>query len=224
MGRFPDLRRRNRVGEMDVDGDGWVGDALGGSGKPPPPPLWHPPFIDSSVLPVHGADLNTGKSEVSLAPPPPRGQGWRKGGRDKVNHLDIFPAILNFVRKILAARTFARIFLGFFRFRTGKRSAGKLSRQKFLAGKNFEPYERDVIGRIRSLGLKSPRSHTGNTEHVFLRSDLFKIFWRENSYKQKFSRQANTPQNGAGFPGKKIRNAGLRYSSPSFRIQSIETI
>jgi hypothetical protein len=51
----------------------------------------------------------------------------------------IFPAIWIFVRKILAVQTFVRNFFGFFRFRTGKNLAEKISRQLFLRFSTFAP-------------------------------------------------------------------------------------
>ena len=51
----------------------------------------------------------------------------------------IFPAIWIFVRKNLAVQTFVRNFFGFFRFRTGKNPAGKISRQLFLRFSTFAP-------------------------------------------------------------------------------------
>jgi len=50
--------------------------ALGG----PAPAAWASPGCDNAVLPASGESLITGNTASSYTPPPPRGQGWRKGG------------------------------------------------------------------------------------------------------------------------------------------------
>jgi hypothetical protein len=104
-------------------------------------------------------DLSSGNTEASHTPPPPWELGWRKGGCMKQENLQlpmlsglfpnsnpiapkIFPAIWIFVRKNLAVQTFIRNFFGFFRFRTGKKLAEKISRQLFL---RFSTFDRKIF-------------------------------------------------------------------------------
>jgi len=52
----------------------------------------HTPLSDDVVLPVPGADLNTGNTHGIARAPAPLGAGMAQGGQDGLPCLDIFPS------------------------------------------------------------------------------------------------------------------------------------
>jgi hypothetical protein len=61
-------------------GDSLLEDALGGFGKPPPSASVGIPRLRCLCITCIRAAPGTGNTALSFAPPPPWGQGWRKGG------------------------------------------------------------------------------------------------------------------------------------------------
>jgi len=130
-----------------------------------PPPLGHPPLSDDAVLPVPGADLNAGNTSLSLAPPPPWGQGWRKGALRYLSIVQPDPVL-----------TWTAIVPNFFRqflFSSGKIRAFELSsgiffyfsdfNQNFFAisnfrGKNFPAKRISRPEKVRVSGYHDLRS------------------------------------------------------------------
>ena len=99
----------------------------------------------------------------SLAPPPPLGQGWRKGGLNDPSIMESdheltwnpvapkFSGNFDFPPKNPGVQTFARNFFGFFNFQTGKNLAGKISIQIFL---RFPTFDRNFFWFLKFRGKK----------------------------------------------------------------------
>jgi len=123
-----------------------------------PARLRHPPLSDDAVLPVPGADLNTGNTHGIARAPTPLGQGRRKGGARRITLSGHFPvqhqSDPKFFRqfsfpsgKILTYKLSSGIFLDFLDFKPEKVRPKKfqskifydfqLSRQNFSGKRNF---------------------------------------------------------------------------------------
>jgi len=120
------------------------------------------PGCDASVVPAFRAAPGTGNTALSFAPPPPRGQGWRKGGikqegRHELASHTFFLQNIHLLQKNPGVRTFGRNFFGIFNFQPEKIRPENF-RTKFFRQKKFRGQKKygfpDSMACIPENGLR----------------------------------------------------------------------